>query len=204
MARGFRGRGRDWGRPHEGQATAQGYPGSSGHSPRHCLWEPGCKSVAKGSHSRHLRGDMLATTWDTQQVLALRLASPELSLWNFLQSYPPSDLQVSLSPYFKAPSYFLLLKVFYTKSFWMTLNQKVPETSVHIIDCMVETASWQPVQATLQELQQDATGSVTLVWCRGITHVAKRVKLRHCLPDTLGGESVFCTHQGLCEKITCF
>ena len=32
----------------------------------------------------------MATTWDTQQVLALRLASPELPLWNFLQSYPPS------------------------------------------------------------------------------------------------------------------
>ena len=53
-ARGFRGRGRTWGRLQEGQATVQGYPGSSGHSPRPCLREPGCKSVAQGSHSRHL------------------------------------------------------------------------------------------------------------------------------------------------------
>lgn len=81
----------------------QSHAGPSGHSPQPCLWEPGSKTVAEGSHSRHLLEDTLATTLDTRQVPALRLAKLELPLRNFLQSYPP----LPLSPYFKTPPYFL-------------------------------------------------------------------------------------------------
>lgn len=68
--------------------------------------------------------------WDTQHVLALMLARPELPLWDFVQGRPL--FTGIFSSIFTGPPYCLCFGRFYTKCFWLTPNQKIAEKSARL------------------------------------------------------------------------
>ena len=148
-----------------------------------------CRDTGTGRATPRIRGGMGGTTdqglqgaesemgetpWGSQQRVGLPTRghagpsghSTRAPVLRAARQAPLDLLHVFYQPVLCAPppALSLLWSTFYTKHFWMTLNQKVMENSALSARC-----PWQPLQVTPRRLQQDWTGSITpglMLWNR--------------------------------------
>lgn len=107
------------------------------------------KAVVSDSHSRYPRGDRVGHHWDTQHILALTLARPELPLWYFVQGRPL--FTASLAPVNRPSLLSLLWKVLHK----VLLVDSKPESRGKVSSSLQPAQyPWQPVQVTRQGLHR--------------------------------------------------